>query len=279
MKANRLLIALIGFAAPAFAHDTWLVAAKNAVSTKEPVRVALATGEVFPTSEAAPKAERVAEFVVVHDGRARKIESFAVEDKELAATLTFEDSGAHIVGLALHANFIELAPKDFEEYLKDEAASAALEKWRARQDPDKPARELYTKYAKTFIEVGHSPLPGDFSRPLGHVLEILPLDNACGWPPGSTQRLRVLFEGKPAAGVRLSVGHEGLPAHTYVEHVTTDANGEASITPKTAGLWFVRTHVIRPLAEPKAAPHDEQARKAEWESFWASITFRVLGDK
>ncbi len=267
-----LSVLLISSAA---AHDTWLVASKNVVTLNEPVRIALATGEVFPTSEAAAKPERVAGFVAAHGEASRKIEGYAVEGNDLAATVSFDQPGAHIVGISLHANFIELEPQHFEEYLVDEGATDALEKWRKRENPAQPARELYTKHAKTLIEVGNSPTAGGFARPLGHTLEIVPLNEAFACSVGSAQRFRVLFEGKPAAGVRVSAGHEGLPAHTFVEHAMTNADGEVTFKLGRAGLWFLRTHVIRPLPEPEAGPTDPQGRKADWESFWASVTFRV----
>jgi uncharacterized GH25 family protein len=254
------------------AHDTWLVASKSFVPVQEPVRVVLATGEVFPISEAAPKLERVAQFVAADERGLRKVENFSVEDKELAAVISFDRAGGQIVGISLHANFIELAAKDFEEYLADEVATAALQRWRARERPEQPAQEIYTKNAKTILEVGGHQATNNFTRPLGHSLEIVAAN-----PPqvGNAERFRVLLEGKPAVGLRLSAGHEGLPAHTYVEHATTNAEGEATIKLTRPGLWFLRTHVIRPLAEPKAAPNDPEGRKADWESFWASLTFRV----
>jgi hypothetical protein len=46
----------------------------------------------------------------------------------------------------------------------------------------------------------------------------------------------------------------------------TDENGLAKIAISGKGLWFVRTHFIR--------PHSEKT-DFDWESFWASITFRI----
>src|SRR3990172_852709 len=105
-KGARLCLLPTVLVATAMAHDTWLVASKNVVKTKEPFRLALATGEVFPTSETAPRPERVAAFVVAHGETRRELESYAVEGNELAATVSFAEPGAHIAGLALHANFI-----------------------------------------------------------------------------------------------------------------------------------------------------------------------------
>jgi len=174
----------------------------------------------------------------------------------------------------MQASFIELPAKDFTEYLEDEKATAALAAHR-RGPGDQPGREFYTKFAKTFVEVAGGALQKGFNQRVGHKLEIVPLSNPCGWKVGDNVKVRVLQDGQPASGLRISSGHEGLAKHTYVEHATTDIDGAARFNLSRPGLWFFRTHTITTIREqPAYAPPD--APKADWESFWASITFRVL---
>jgi len=78
--------------------------------------------------------------------------------------------------------------------------------------------------------------------------------------------VKVLFEGKPAANLRVSTGGEKLNNGKYLAHTRTDENGLAAVEISGAGLWFVRTHFIRPHAD---------ANNFDWESFWASLTFRI----
>ncbi|MEK7732138.1 MAG: hypothetical protein AAB363_09820, partial [Planctomycetota bacterium] len=149
-----LSLLIVGLSAPTrvAAHDSWLVADKNVAALDEPVRLAFVTAEVFPISEHAAKPERVAEWVVFQGGQQRKVEGYAVEKEELAASVKFDQPGVHVVGIAMQASFIELSAKDFTEYLEDEKATAALAAHR-RGPGDQLGREFYTKFAKTFVEV------------------------------------------------------------------------------------------------------------------------------
>lgn len=56
--------------------------------------------------------------------------------------------------------------------------------------------------------------------------------------------------------------------HHYIHRTRTDAQGLASIKLDQAGHLFIKAHFIRPIAS---------LGKAKWESFWASLTFRVAG--
>jgi uncharacterized GH25 family protein len=256
------------------AHDSWLVADKNLVAINESVRLAFVTAEVFPISDHAPKPDRVTEWVVAQGPNKRTVEGASVEGNELAARLKLDRPGIHAVGIAMQPGFIELAAKEFGEYLEDEKATAALAAHR-RGPGDQPGREFYTKFAKTFVEVAGGGPPTDFTQPVGHKLEIIPLSNPCQWKVGDEVKVRVLLEGRPAPNLRVSSGHEGLGPHTYVESVITGADGMARVKLSRPGLWFLRTHTIHTIREqPAYAPRD--APKADWESFWASITFRVL---
>jgi transcriptional regulator GlxA family with amidase domain len=77
--------------------------------------------------------------------------------------------------------------------------------------------------------------------------------------------VRVYLEGRPVEGLRVSAGREGLPPHTYTATAVTAEDGTARIRIDEPGLWFLRTFAIRPRESPEA----------DWESFWASMTFRV----
>lgn len=290
-----MLFALPGVA---MGHDAWLVTSTNSVNANETVRVAFVTAEVFPISEHAAEPERVREWVVVHGDERRPVQDYRIEDQELAAQVHLPRPGVHVIALALHPRYIELEPHQFTEYLEDEQAEAALGARRKSNEQDQPGRELYTKMAKTFITVDRASNDTSYRKPVGHALEIIPLSDPCRWSVGDEAIVRVLLDGEPAAGVRVSSGHEGLPPHTYVSHSTTDSVGVAGVKLTRPGLWFLRTHTIRPtkgrgptdsakrspaasgaIPEPgTGAESGDQRTAADWESFWASATFRVASD-
>jgi hypothetical protein len=265
------------------------VAQQNAAAPGAAVRVAFVTGETFPRGDQATDPGRVAEWVVAWAGGKRAVTEYVVEGAELAARVELADAGGHVVAVALSPRFIELPPSEFAEYLHEERAAAALAERDRRGQEQAPGRELYTKFAKTFVGVGTPRGDTAYREPVGHVLEIVPLSDPSRWNVGDEVLVRVLLEGKPAAGLRVSSGREGLPPHEYAQHGTTGADGVAHLKLGAPGLWFVRTHVIRPIAPGGSGAAGSGravgtgsggAREpvaAEWESFWASITFRLAG--
>lgn len=272
------LVAVLALASTARAHDSWVIASKSSVEPGRTVRVAFVTGETFPVSEHAAAPQRVASWVIAGAGRRSAVEGFAVDGMELAAQVRVARPGVHVVVVALHPRFIELDGPAFGEYLREEKARAALAEREERGEQDRPGREMYTKCGKAFIEAGETAGDTAYREPVGHPLEIVPLSNPCRWNAGDEVLVRVLLEGRPAAAQRVSSGREGLPQHTYEQHATTDRDGVARIRLSDPGLWFLRTHVIRRIGagtgtgpEPGAA----SSAAADWESFWASITFRV----
>jgi hypothetical protein len=102
---------------------------------------------------------------------------------------------------------------------------------------------------------------------LGHRVEIVLLDDPFAARVGSTLRARVLFEGRPLSRANLCWDHPGN-GEDFTGQTWTDASGEALVPVGATGPMTLRlVHMTRP-----------RASEYEWESFWASCTFRVPAD-
>lgn len=273
---------LLVVAASALGHDSWLVVDAGPARPGDQVRMAFVTAEVFPVPDRPTDPARVARWEVMGPVEQRTaVTAPRIDGAELVGRIALTEPGMYAAALALRPSFIELAADEFDAYLREEHASAALQARAALAAPAS-GREWYTKFAKTFVQVGEGGPSDAYARPVGHTLEIVPASNPLDWRQGQSVQVQVLLEGKPVAGVRVSAGHEGLPEHTYVASVVTDDTGKATIELTRPGLWFLRAHVIRPYRAGDKATSGESAAqepKADWESFWASITFRVHGSE
>ena len=267
-------------AVPARAHNTWLVPSEYSTRQSTTVRVAFVTTEHFPTSEHKTSPHRVAEWVAWGDREKKLIRDYHLQACELVAKVHLDQPGVHVIAAALRPRFIEFEGDYFDQYLADEHATAALALRRKAADNDRAGRMYYTKLVKTFVEIGGRSTE-DYKTPAGHVLEIIPLSNPCRWRTGDRVTVRALYDGRPAANFRVSSGHEHVTvhkhrkseSHDYVENVFTNAAGEATLTLSCPGQWFFRAHFIRPVKGLRKRNEDQP--QADWESFWASITFRV----
>src|SRR6185436_4135622 len=85
-----------------------------------------------------------------------------------------------------------------------------------------------------------------FDRPLGHALELVPQANPVApMGPGAPIKVKLLFGGKPLAGVKVSFVPRGVTLKEGLDaeyERTTDKNGRASFTPKTGNYYLVVCH-------------------------------------
>jgi hypothetical protein len=173
-------------------------------------------------------------------------------------------AGTCLVAMERDAHLITLPAKKFNRYLAGEGLDAILAQRRKRGEADQPGRERYRRYLKCFVRAGAK---GDdtWKKPAGHKLEIVPRSDPTGLKAGDTLKVRVLFEGKPLVGARITAyRRSGKKVETLT--ATTSATGEASFKFATAGPCLVR------LVHVRRATRDKEA---DWHSFWAALTFAV----
>jgi uncharacterized GH25 family protein len=101
----------------------------------------------------------------------------------------------------------------------------------AEANPGKTVQvsRYFTKWAKLYL----NPNSGDktFNVPLGHDIEIVPLDNPAGLRRNSTLKLRVLYKGQPYANAEVKATYDYYDYHTmdaWAKTAKTDSKGEVS---------------------------------------------------
>jgi len=260
-------------------HNLWLVVKDQRAERgkHDPrVRVEVNTSDDFPASESAVRPERIADFRVISAGASFvPITQYVIEGQSLVAIIESTcgegtqstREGACLVALELLPHPIVLEAEKFAHYIRDEDAAAQVAPHFEEGKTVSSQRESYTKYAKALLVPGTGGDDDAFRLVAGHRLEIVPqLSPASARRDGKRLPVQVLFDGEPMAGLRVSSGCENLGGGTYAAHTRTDAEGRASVELSAPGRWFIRAHHIR--------PHPD-SRMADWESFWASLTFQI----
>ena len=257
-----VLIVMVG-AAGGQSHDLWLVPPVGATAGAA-VTVRAVSGSAFPVGDHAPDPAKFARRLAVGpDGKPVPLDAAGTEADAGLLRLTPTEAGVYAVGVETSPKLLTLDAAAFNAYLvKDGLPHVYLLRHREKS-LDQPSTERYSKSPKALLRVGTGG-GGDPTRPLGLPLEIVPLADPFARKTGDALPVRVLFRGKPLAGVNLGWDHpggDGMAAGT----VRTDPKGEALVPVAKAGLMTVRlTHLTRPKADG-----------AEWESFWTTLTFRV----
>jgi uncharacterized GH25 family protein len=109
----------------------------------------------------------------------------------------------------------------------------------------------FAKYSKYYLNP--STTDRSFSTPLGHDLEIIPLDNPASIRKGTSSKFRVLYKKQPLANAEISATYDYYnykTANAYAQTAKTDAKGEVSFRIDNSGLWLVRVSDTRRSAYP-----------------------------
>ncbi|MCI0461468.1 MAG: DUF4198 domain-containing protein [Gemmataceae bacterium] len=266
MPGRSLLVSLLmvaWLAAPAVAHDLWLIPPETLTPGK-PVLIRANVGVDFPKSEHAPDPPAFKRrLLILPDGSAGTVRAAGKEG--LSGLLEFvpERPGLYTVAVETQPKVLTLPAEKFNEYLVADGMPH-IYRLRAREKTlDQPGRERYSKSVKALVQVGKGG-GGEVSRAVGLTLEIVPLADPFALKAGASLAVRVLFRGLPLPEANVGWQHpgDGESARGYVR---TDARGEALVPVARSGLMTLRlTHMTR----PKTAEY-------EWESFWTTTTFRV----
>jgi uncharacterized GH25 family protein len=115
--------------------------------------------------------------------------------------------------------------------------------------PDAVRAEHTYKYAVHLTGQPTKPMP---ALP-GHTLQVVPLE-AIPTEMGKPLKLRVLFQGKPQAGVSVQ---RDLVTDPDQEPQKTDADGVVTVTLRNQGLNVIAATYVASPAEPKLVDHDE----------------------
>ena len=250
----------------ALAHDAWLVPVKFHYAVGEEIIVDLNSGMDFPKSLGAVTPERIAKFQAKTGDAVIDISDYKVVGDSLRATFPTADknvSGTVAVVAAIKPKLISLSAKDFNEYLAHDGLTQVL-KFREEQNIlDKDAVELYAKYPKTLVQIGdkHS---DSVTKPIGSIIEIIPLKNPYMLTKGNKLTVKVLFRNKPLIAAEVAWSYPGQ-GESFAGTVMSDKNGMAEIPLEKAGPFVIRTINMEWVKK----------KDYEWESHWTSLTFEV----
>lgn len=127
---------------------------------------------------------------------------------------------------AVDQGFFVVTP-DGEKRQKKSETKDAVKSWRSRQ---------FAKWVDVHAAAA--------ARPLGDALEIVPVTDLARARVGDKVTVRILLEGRPAAGAVVSIGHAKL--------AETSSSGEARVAVRNGGLETISASVTRPLGTPDA---------------------------
>ncbi len=264
IKEIVCLVALCGACSPLLAHDLWLKAEPSRADSGGKVLLYQMLGEEITSAKPQPfNPERSAALAVYTAKGRHDLLASAKAGASPLAEAELSDEGGALAELLIRPRLITLGPSVFNRYLSHEGLGSILSLRARRGEMAKPGRERYSRFNKALV-CGERGSP--YEQLLGHKLEIIPERDPCASSPGDRLPIKVLYEGKPLAGALVSAGFVGFKPKGYAFSGRTDKEGRAEVPLSSEGLWVVR--LVHMIESP-----DKQ--EAEWESFWATLSFMV----
>jgi uncharacterized GH25 family protein len=252
------------FAAVASAHEFWIEPTTFNPAPNQPVSLGLRVGERFKGEPVVRDPLKIESFVVRGPHYFTKL----VEGEpgaEPAGVVTLEHHGMHIVGFRNKRTHIELEADKFEEYLKSEGLDRVIQARKERGESNKPGREVYSRAAKTILNVGE-PSAMAMEPNFRYTFEIVPLRNPATIRLGHDD-LTVRCVQQGAVPVKkLAVFAERRDDPSEPLRTETDDDGRATFRFDRPGVWMVRAILMTPAAE---------GLDADWESIWATLVFEI----
>lgn len=254
-----LTIALSG--ASLLAHDVWIEPSTYSPTLGQIVGVRLRVGQDL-VGDPVPRIPTLVNQFVVEDAAGRK-PVVGRPGADPAGLMRVAMPGLHIVGYYSHPSTIELPADKFNAYLMAEGLDAISALRARRNETGATARELYSRCAKSLLLAGPAS-QAQRDRPLGFPLELVAERNPYTLRAGQDLPVRLTYQDRPLAGALVVAMNSLNPSEKQA--VRTDNDGRVRFRLRPGGMWLVKAvHMV-----PAPAGAD-----AEWESFWASLTFET----
>jgi len=259
---SGLAVALV-WAAPLRAHDFWIEPSAFRPALDEKVSLVLRVGQNFTGNRLPYIPDWISDFRVTGPDGKHTIEGVMGDDP--AGGFVPRAPGVYLAGYRSNRTFVEIEPEKFLEYLEKQGLEPIVSLREKRGESGANAREFFSRCAKTLVSTrGAGPGTG-FDRVFGYTLELIPERNPYALAPGGALPLRLLYEGQPLPGALVVAFTSDRPEEKL--HARTDADGRVRLRLPHPGVWLVSAVHMIPL--PPSEP------KAQWESFWASLTFEL----
>jgi uncharacterized GH25 family protein len=260
-------LALIGVmlaVSPASAHEFWIEPEDYAVDSGEEIRADIRIGQDFRGDAFPFIPARFRSFLQHDDLGAEPIAGSIGATPALTAMPRAE--GLTIFTYVSTERSITFQEwEEFQEYLDYEGLDSIVERHEARGLPRDRIREIYFRCAKALVNVG--PVASGEDRATGMPIELVAKANPATIKPGEPLQFQLLWQGEPLPDTQVALFHKPTGG-TEASRITTrtDAGGNVAFTLDTPGAFMAAAvHMIE-------APAD---RNADWESYWASLTFGV----
>ena len=262
-RRGGLLLAWLLFAINAQAHDFWIEPGAFRPAAGDEVKVTLRVGQDFSGTSQPLIPNWFSDYSVTGPAGTQPVRGMIGDDP--AGHFVATADGSQVIGYRSTRAFVEIDPQTFDKYLEDEGLEWVREVRRERGESNANAREFYSRCAKSVVRSRDAESGAGFDLELGYTLELLPLSDPYALAPDARLPVLLKYEGQPVAGLLVIAFTAEAPQAKQLLRTGTD--GQVTVALNRPGTWLIKA--VQIIETP---PGEDGA---DWESFWASLTFRL----
>lgn len=265
--AKGALLCVAVLAAPlAKAHEFWIEPVSYEVAVGDRIEGVLRNGEYFKGSSF-PFIERLFTRFEIYDRSGGRPVPGRTGDTP-ALQVKAAKGGLHIAAYASTVQTVTYTEFErFQNFVTSKGLARIIDQHRAEGLSEEKVVETYYRYAKALFKVGSGAgRDVQVGMPIELVAELNPYTTA----GADGVRFRLYWLGKPLPDWDIQVFKKvGDADEGDLTHYTTDKTGRVFVPAEGGGEFLVNAVQV---TKPRAA---DAARNAQWESIWASTTYRI----
>jgi uncharacterized GH25 family protein len=267
MRKLAFLLIALATAASASAHDLWMQPDSFSLQRPGNARVSILVGHGQDRENWGIRSDRI--ILLRHvgpNGQATNLMPLLRPNSALPALdLSLSQTGTHLIAMQSNHSQSELPGARFTEFLKEEGLTPALLHRQRTGASGKPGREVYSRRAKTLVQVGKvdTKQASPSTKRLGFSLEIVPERDPYRMAPSEDLPVRVFYEGRPLAGALVKLTNLDADAKP-VSMKRTDGAGRARFAIPRKGKWLLNVVWIKQVTN---------VPNADYQTTFSSLTF------
>jgi len=245
------------------AHEFWIQPDKFIYKRGETINIKFLAGENFNGENWTGDKEKIAGLRYYFDDVIDKnLDDDLGVEKGDSLQLAMLDEGTAMITLNTKNSFIDLEAKKFNEYLREDGLTEAIEYRQKNGDTVKNGLEYYQRSVKTIFQVG-SKTTDAYKRKTELPLDIIPAEHPYTVAKDGNFKVKIFFQGEKLKKTKVKVWHRVDNKVSQLEYTTND-DGEIKFFLHPEGEWMVSCVKMIKLQ------NDSQA---EWQSYWGSLTW------
>ena len=259
----RLFRSTLALAPLLLAHDMWIEPGTFSPEAGQIVSVKLRVGQDL-LGDPIPRDPALINQFIFEDASGRK-PVIGRTGADPAGFLRVAAPGLLVVGYRSNPSSVELGAEKFNQYLKDEGLDAVIAQRASRKQTGAGVREQFARCAKSMVLSG-APNQSQTDHTLGFTLELVAERNPYALGAGEDLPIRLTYESRPLAGALVVAINRLNPSEKLTAR--SDKDGRVRLRLRRGGMWMIKA--VHMIPAPDAA-------KADWMSYWASLTFERPG--